>query len=291
MSEAGSVTWPTPTNPIWRFNWALEGSPDVEGIVISGAYFRGHEVFYKASLPSLRVQYDGNACGPYKDPLYYDDAHPTGGGSNRVNVYSLWYFGFHSVVVEAYHTIGNYKLTERWTFWNDGQISPRLFSAGLQCNVNHRHHAYWRFDFDIDGPGNNLALEYNTTTPDLGWGPGWHTKQHEIVRVKNPPTRRVWAILNKSAPQRGFMIIPGAKDGVADGFSSGDLWVLRYHGSQDQHGRQGSAQDDGLAPLVNGEATDGQDLVLWYCGHLRHDAADGGAELHSCGPDLIPFRY
>ncbi len=291
MSEAGSVVWPTAANPIWRFNWALEGSPDAEGIVISGAYFRGHEVFYKASLPSLRVQYDGNACGPYKDPLYYDDAHPTGGGSNRVNVYSLWFFGFHAVVVDAYHTIGNYRLTERWTFWNDGQVSPRLFSAGLQCNVNHRHHVYWRFDFDIDGAANNLALEYNTTTPDLGWGPGWHTKSHEIVRVKNPPTRRVWAILQKSSPQRGYMVIPGSKDGVADGFSSGDLWVLRYHGVEDQHGRQGSAQNDGLAPLVNGEPTDGQDLVLWYCGHLAHDAADGGAELHSCGPDLIPFRY
>jgi hypothetical protein len=291
MSEAGSVTWPAPNNPIWRFNWALQGSPDAEGIVISGAFFRGHEVFYKASLPSLRVQYDGNACGPYKDPLNYDDAHPTGGGSNRVNVYNLWFFGFLAVVVETYHTIGNYRLTERWTFWNDGQVSPRLFSAGLQCNTNHRHHVYWRFDFDIDGPANNLALEYNTTTPDLGWGPGWHVKYHEIVRVKNPPTRRVWAILNKRAPQRGYMVIPGGKDGVADGFSSGDLWVLRYHGSEDQHGRQGNAQDDGLAPLVNGEDTDGQDLVLWYCGHLRHDASDGGAELHSCGPDLIPFRY
>src|SRR5207247_5551967 len=140
-------------------------------------------------------------------------------------------------VIDAFHTIGNYRLTERWTFWIDGQLSPRLFSAGLQCNTNHRHHAYWRFDFDIDGAANNLGLEYNTTTPDLGWGPGWHTKSHEIVRLKNPATRRCWAILNKGGNQRGYMIIPGPNDRTADGFSTGDLWVLRYHASEDQHGR------------------------------------------------------
>jgi hypothetical protein len=111
------------------------------------------------------------------------------------------------------------------------------------------------------------------------------------VRVKNSWTRRAWAILNKSGPQRGYMVIPGTNDGVTDGFSTGDLWVLRYHGIEDQHGRQGNAYDDGLAPLVNGEPTDGQDLVLWYCGHIAHDPGDGGQELHSGGPDLIPFRY
>jgi hypothetical protein len=288
MSVSGSVKWPSANNRIWEFNWSLADSPDAEGIVISSAFFRSQEVFYKASLPSLRVQYDGD-CGPYKDPLNYNNAQPN--PTNKVNVYTVGFWGFLGVVVEAYHTIGNYKLTERWYFWNDGTIAPRLFSAGLQCNYNHRHHVYWRFDFDIDSPANNLALEYNTTTPDLGWGPGWHTKQHEIVRLKNPATRRCWAILNKGGNQRGYMIIPGPNDSTADAFSTGDLWVLRYHGSEDQHGRQGSAANDDMAPLLNGEPTDGQDLVLWYCGHLHHAASDGGAELHSVGPDLIPFRY
>jgi hypothetical protein len=288
MSVSGSVTWPSAANPIWRFNWTLADSPDAEGIGISGAYFRDHEVLHKASLPSLRVQYDGS-CGPFKDSLNYGNSQSN--PVNHVNVYTVGFFGFLGVVVEAYHTIGNYKLTERWYFWNDGTIAPRLFSAGLQCNYNHRHHVYWRFDFDIDGPANNLALEYNTTTPDLGWGPGWHTKQNEIVRRKNPGTRRSWAILTKTGNQRGYMIIPGPDDGTADVFSNSDLWVLRYHGAEDQHGRQGSATDDGLAPLVNGEPTDGQDLVLWYCAHLRHDAAGGGDEVHSAGPDLIPFGY
>jgi Cu2+-containing amine oxidase len=288
MSASGAVQWPSANNPIWRFNWTLADSPDAEGIAITSAYFHGREVFYKASLPSLRVQYDG-PCGPYKDPLNYNNAQPI--PVNKVNVYTIGFWGFLAVVAEAYHTIGNYKLTERWYFWNDGTVAPRLFSAGLQCNYNHRHHVYWRFDFDIDGAGNDLALEYNTSTPDLGWGPGWHTKQNEIVRLKNSSTRRCWAILNKGGSYPGYMIIPGPTDTTADAFSTGDLWVLRYHGAEDQHGRQGSAYDDVMAPLLNFEPTDGQDLVLWYCAHLNHEAADGAAEVHSVGPNLIPFRY
>jgi Cu2+-containing amine oxidase len=221
--------------------------------------------------------------------LTYNNAQPTVAcPTARVCVRTLGFFGFSAVMLDAYHTIGNYKLTERWTFWQDGQVYPRLFSAGLQCPYDHRHHAYWRLDFDIDGPSNNLALEYNTTTPNLGWGPGWHVKTREIVRVKNPATRRAWAILNKGTG-RGYMVVPGPNDGIADNFSSGDLWVLRYHGAEDKHGNQGNAATDGLAAYVNGEDVDGQDIVLWYCGHLAHAPHDGGAELHHVGPSLIPF--
>ena len=54
MSEVGTVIWPAPGEPIWRFDWSLADSPDQEGVVISQAYYRGRKVFWKASLPSLR---------------------------------------------------------------------------------------------------------------------------------------------------------------------------------------------------------------------------------------------
>ena len=37
-------------------------------------------------------------------------------------------------------------------------------------------------DFDIDGSTQDLALEYNSNTPNLGYGPGWHKKSVEIVK-------------------------------------------------------------------------------------------------------------
>jgi hypothetical protein len=290
MSESGSIAWPSAANPLWRLWYTLADPPDQEGIAIRQASYRGHQAFYKASLPSLRVQYDNNGCGPYKDPLHYANAHPLS-GSNKVRVYTIWSFGLFGVALEAYHTIGAYKLTERWTFWADGRVTPRLYSAGLQCNFNHRHHAYWRFDFDIDGASSDTVFEYNTTTPDTGWGPGWHVKRSEISRVKNPATRRSWAIMDVNS-QRGYHVIPGPHDGFADAFAPRDLWVLRYHGIEDRHGQQGSAWDDGLASYLNGEGTERQDVVLWYCGHLGHEAeAHHADEWHHCGPTLIPFRW
>jgi Cu2+-containing amine oxidase len=289
MSESGFVTWPNPGTALWQFGYTLADAPDAEGIAISNAYFRGRKVLYKGSLPSLRVQYN-NTCGPYKDPLNYNNAHAIS-GAHRVKVYTVWSGGLSGVAVESFHTIGAYKLTQRWTFWADGRITPRLYSAGLQCNIDHRHHPYWRFDFDIEGAPNDTVFEYNTTTPDLGWGPGWHVKHTEITRVKNPPTQRSWAVMDVST-MRGYHVIPGSNDGKADAFAPRDLFVMRYHLAEDKHGQQGSATDDGLAPYINGEVVERADVVIWYCAHLGHHAeVEHADEYHACGPTLIPFRW
>jgi Cu2+-containing amine oxidase len=289
MSESGFVTWPSPATPLWQFAYTLADSPDAEGIAITNASFRGRKVLYKGSLPSLRVQYNSQ-CGPYKDPLTFNNAQPIS-GSNRVKVYTVWSGGLSGVSVESFHTIGAYKLTDRWTFWADGRITPRLFSAGLQCNIDHRHHPYWRFDFDIEGAPNDTVFEYNTTTPDLGWGPGWHVKHSEITRVKNPPTRRSWAVMDVNT-MRGYHIIPGPDDGTADSFATRDLFVMLYHSAEDKHGQQGNAYDDGLSAYINSEVVEKSDAVIWYCAHLGHHAEPEHAdEYHSCGPTLIPFRW
>ncbi|GAA3623808.1 hypothetical protein GCM10022419_131840 [Nonomuraea rosea] len=288
MSEAGSIVWPSAQEPLWRLEWRLADSPDQEGIVIRSARYRDHQVFYKASLPSLRVQYDG-PCGPYKDPLNYNNAQPTARCPNqRVCVYSYTSNGFRALGVESYHRIGAYRLTHRWVFWEHGWIMPRLYSAGLQCNYDHRHHAYWRFDFDIDNAGRDLAFEYNTYTPDIGWGPGWHSKPSEITRRKWPSSNRRWAVMDLDS-SRGYFVLPGPNDGVADAFSTSDLWVLRYRSEEDLYGRQGSAAADGLSTHLTGEDTNGRDIVLWYCAHLGHSADHGGDDWHGIGPNLAPF--
>ncbi|MFF5127009.1 hypothetical protein ACFY41_08685 [Streptomyces syringium] len=288
MSETGHIVWPGAANPLWVFDWRLADAPDEEGIVILAAFYRGHRVFSKASLPSLRVQYHG-PCGPFKDPLNYNNAHPTTRcPRSRVCAYSYTGAGRRALSVESYHTIGAYRLTHRWTFWEHGVVMPRLFSAGLQCHYDHRHHTYWRFDFDIDNSRRDLLLEYNNYTADEGWGTGWHPFRTETKRVKNPPSRRSWAVLDRDSG-RGYHLLPGANDGVANAFSSSDLWLLRYRASEDRYGRQGGAHADGLDAYVNGESTDGQDVVVWYCGHLFHRVHEGGDDWHSVGPDLVPF--
>jgi Cu2+-containing amine oxidase len=288
MSEAGSVVWPSAAEPLWRFDWRLADYPDEEGIVIRSVRYRDRQMLYKASLPSLRVQYDG-PCGPYKDPLHFNNAQPTSRcPGTRVCTWSYTSDGRRALVVESYHEIGAYRLTHRWIFWDHGWIQARLYSAGLQCNYNHRHHAYWRFDFDIEDSAADIPLEYNSYSPNTGWGLGWNPHLVETTRLKNPPSRRSWAVMDRNTG-RGYHLIPGAGDGTANAFSTRDVWLLRYNGAEDRGGRQGSAADDALAPYVNGESLDRQDVVVWYAGHLFHEAAHGGAEWHSVGPDLAPF--
>jgi Cu2+-containing amine oxidase len=287
MSEAGTVSWPA-GQPVWTFGWQLADSPDQEGIVVRQVRYRNRLLLHKASLPSLRVQYDG-PCGPYQDPLNFNNAHPTTRCPNRR--VCLWEYtsgGRRALVVESYHTIGAYRLTHRWVFWDHGWIQARLYSAGLQCNYDHRHHAYWRFDFDIEDAARDLLLEYNTNTPDTGFGVGWTPRTRETIRLKSPPSQRSWAVMDRGTA-RGYHLIPGADDGTADAFSTSDLWLLRYQGAEDRNGLQGSAAADGLGAYLNGEDVDGQDLVAWYAGHLMHRAAHGGDDWHACGPDLAPF--
>jgi hypothetical protein len=288
MSESGSVVWPSAAEPLWRFDWRLADSPDQEGVVIRSVRFRGHQLLYKASLPSLRVRYDG-PCGPFKDPLYYNNAQPTTRcPATRVCLYSYVSGGLRALGVESYHRISAYRLTHRWVFWEDGWLMARLYSAGLYCNYDHDHHAYWRFDFDIDDAGRDIAFEYNTYTGNIGWGRGWHPKRWEITRKKNPASQRSWAIMDLGS-QRGYHLLPGPNDGTADWFSTSDFWVLRYHGTEDKHGQQGSSADDGLAAYLTGEDVESEDVVLWYCGHLRHHADHGGDDWHGVGPNLAPF--
>lgn len=287
MAESGSISWPL-AGPLWTFDYVLGDSAAPEGIALHRVRFRGRQVLYKASLPSLRVQYDG-VCGPYKDPLHYGNADTQTNG-RKVAVYDFTVVGIPLLSVESYHRIGSYRLRQRWTFTLDGRIDPRLFSAGLQCNDDHRHHAYWRFDFDINDAMNDAIYEFNTTTPDIGFGPGWHKKFSETSRVKSPTTSRRWAVMDTGAGN-GYFVIPGSGDGMPDAFSQRDLWLMRYRGSEDRSGNQGSPGDDGLNAYLDFENIDGADVVLWYCGHLGHHAHDGGDEWHATGPSLVPFRW
>src|SRR5262249_10463022 len=186
------------------------------------------------------------------------------------------------LVVESYHTIGRYRLTNRWIFRSDGIVLPQLYSAGLQHPSSHQHHVYYRFDFDIFGAASNLALRhYASATNNWGYGVGWYPITYEAMHYKWGADN-LWAVINKQN-FIGYTVESGPFDAWPDStFSAFDVWIAAYRGPEDMHGRLGTARDDQLATQINGEIIDGADLVFWYCAHLQHHLGDAD-EWHVCG--------
>jgi hypothetical protein len=277
--NSGRVKWPADV-PMWTFLWEVTDN-DTEGIAFRDVFFRGKKVLHKASLPMIRVQYDsGN--GPYKDRL-------RAGNMKHLKVYEFGQPSF--LVVESYHhggDLGRYHIVNRWLFLRDGVILPQLMSAGLQHPSTHRHHCYWRFDFDILGESNNLALQHAHIGTDWGYGPGWIPKVRELSTIHIADN--VLIVRNKLR-NMGYVIRRGDFDGASDAFSRLDVAITRYHGPEDMKGALGTARDDQIWKHVNGEDVDGQDLVMWYVAHLQHHVHDNGDEWHVCGPILSPFGY
>ncbi|MCJ0868943.1 hypothetical protein [Streptomyces sp. AP-93] len=279
--KSGFINWPW-EDPIWTFHWWIADFPG-EGTVFSQVKYRGRKIFHKASVPLIRVHYDGNH-GPYKDSL---NAH----NLSYIKIYQCQISGLLTLAVDAYHkggSLGRYHLLNRWLFLSDGTILPQLHSAGLQHDANHRHHVYWRFDFDIDGASSDLALYHSNWALDWGYGPGWWPIESESWLLKSPG-ERAWAVMNTpNGP--GYVITPGPFDGRADSFSLADAYVLRYRGSEDLQGALGSRYSDDLKTLMKEmESTDKTDIVFWYIAHLPHVAHDNGDEWHVCGPILRRF--
>ena len=89
------------------------------------------------------------------------------------------------------------------------------------------------------------------------------------------------------------MLIPGANDGVADSFGIGDVWVLRYHGTELDDGQGFTTNPinamEHIDSFINGESVYNQDVVLWYAAHFTHDFTGGIG--HIVGPELKPINW
>jgi hypothetical protein len=66
---------------------------------------------------------------------------------------------------------------------------------------------------------------------------------------------------------------------------------MLYHPEEDWHGDNFTKEADNLDWWINGEAVDGQHVVVWYCSHLFHELPGPADEWHGAGPDLVPFLW
>jgi Copper amine oxidase, enzyme domain len=323
---AGSV-WVTVTqggSTVWKFlviRPAASSGTNGSGVELRYVDYHGKRLLYRAHVPILNVQYDRNACGPYRDWQNQEGMLQAAGtdvapgfrlctapattildtGSDNGNYLGVAiYVQGQEVVLVSEMEAGWYRYISMWRLHTDGTIKPRFgfsaVSSSCVCNVHH-HHAYWRFDFDLRTAGNNLVREFND--PPLIGTRKWHDKNYEIRRPRDPARKRKWRVVNKATGE-AYDIVPGANDGVATAspdwpFARGDLWVLRYHGAEIDDGvvATGPPYEAGLDAWLTGEAINGADVVVWYGAHFTHDVSheEPGHFGHIVGPDLRRVKW
>ena len=195
------------------------------------------------------------------------------------------------LVLTAHTAAVWYRYRMKWHFYADGRIWPEFSFAAADAvctQVGHRHHAYWRFDFDLDGtPTNDTVREL---TP-AGGARAFTTETSRVLGGTADGT--YWSVVD-DATGIGYEIHPGEADRrlPVDAYSKTDALVLRYKLDEIEDGR--SIVDGGCAfqfePFVDGESLDGADTVFWYRAGALH-AAGNPFECDVVGPMLIPVGF
>ena len=300
---------------LWNFlviRPAASSGMNGSGVELRNVMYRGKLVLFQAHAPILNVQYDGDACGPYRDWQFEEGMIQADGtdvapgirrcptpaqtilesGTDVGNFLGVAiYREGQEVVVVSEMEAGWYRYISRWRFHDDGTIRPRFgFSAvenSCVCEIHH-HHVYWRFDFDIGTAQNNVVREFNS--PPIMQPDKWHTFQFEAKRRRRPRRSRRWQVRNSQTGD-AYDLIPGPNDGVADDFGRGDVWILRHNGSEIDDGvpRLSLPAEAQLDRFVNGESISDQDVVIWYAAHFTHDVHEDIG--HVVGPVLRPIDW
>lgn len=290
------ITWPE-TNPVWKLCWVSPPDsygPNASGLELHSVYYKGRLVLNRANVPLLSVKYDRGGCGgphlTYRDwmgdlqafnannvlqPGYAEPTAPPATVCDHPGHDSGSFKGVAAekrpdrLILTTQIKSAWYRYIQTWTFFPDGTIEPRIgFSAvDYFCTSNpHTHHAFWRFDFDIDDPHNDVIEEYNA---------GKWTKLDEAQRLKDAAAGRKWRVRD-TASNRAFDLLPGVGDTVADDFAVADVWALEYNSNEldDGGATKGPAGDrPHLDRYLDGKniAAGRQNVVLWYHGGIHHN--------------------
>jgi hypothetical protein len=203
------------------------------------------------------------------------------------------------LVLTTQYLAGWYRYRVRWTFWLDGRMEPTFTYGHLPnvCTTDPRnHHAYWRFDFDIDGGENDYVVE---TT-------GGTTTTFETEARRSFEDADTWGVFDRVSA-RGYVLTPGPEtDLLVDDFSYADVMILHYAPLELDDGGNfagnspycaidfespGPPDSDGNRrdPMLDGEAVLDTDVVVWYRTGVRR--ANEGRSQDACrvlGPTLTP---
>ncbi|MDC8445784.1 MAG: hypothetical protein LV471_07640 [Nitrosomonas sp.] len=296
LPSTGSMNWGN-----WSFEWEI-GDENKEGLVIKNVRWNGTKILHKGSLPVIRVKYRGDSsslgdgCGPYRDRIHEGNISFLPGQLTPVigRVFDDQIFE-----IAIFAEIGGYDIYQAWYFHKSGRLEPVVYSSGWSCDkdgnedghgLDHKHHPYWRLDFDVEGNSNEV----------------WRirTKNNNSVEVfKYPEEWNSWKLaddksiawtINKPGSNSHVLIRAPSNELRDEGgspwfhFSSKDMGVRRYHSSEDEGWIFDWDEHLGYKnpEWLPGEDVNGKDIVFWAVGHLSHQwtqADEDNPEWHSTG--------
>ncbi|MEO7658403.1 MAG: hypothetical protein ABIV48_02205 [Pyrinomonadaceae bacterium] len=348
VTDAGSPLWEM---LIIRPSSSTGG--EGSGIEIRDVKYKGKSVLKRGHVPVLNVKYLPNGgCDTFRDWQYAEGFFnaPAAGASDPgpgfrvlangqiattvvesgidagnfqgVAVYREDVGNGSEVVLVTEMNAGWYRYIMEWRFAPDGTIRPRYgFGSTLNsCTCSPRnHHVYWRFDFDIVQPNNNIS---RFETAVSRGGKSLIPVSTESAFFRNYDTNRGFFINNANGPeayriianrtdQEAFYTNPAGSTPAVESFGKGDFWLLKFQGIGSSPGELDDPNSSNcpnstdataicLEPWLNNESLVNTDVVLWYGAHqYRFDDAsladptrpDVIRGAHVVGPDLVPVRW
>lgn len=293
MPNSGSVTWGH-----WTFDYGI-GDANEEGLVIKNVRWKGTLVLTRGSLPVIRVKYRGDGdslgdgCGPWLDQIDSDALSYVSGQFTPVVSRQ---FSSNTLEIAVFAEIGGYDLYQAYYFKKSGRLEPRLYSSGWSCGedgneLDHKHHPYWRLDFDVEGTKNEvwrIRTKNSGAVQNFKYPKEWNSwKESDDQKVE-------WTIGKPGSSKHVRVRYPdnGSRDAGSGspwfGFSYKDMGVRLYHASElDEWPFDWDEHLGYRYPIDEPIAGNGSDIVFWSVGHLYHNwtqSDENNPHWHATGP-------
>jgi primary-amine oxidase len=259
--------------------------------------------------------------------------------------------------------LGNYVYVNQWTFKNDGAIEVEMgltgqlqiedhgaaylpFGARLnreqepqpRVGADHQHNIYYRLDFDLDGPGNDLVSrrvfspwtkpspdDYpgvnSCATPGTCGSVSFVPIRSEVAQSFSLSAQNTWLVEDKNTRNAdgrriGYELIPHltgnwrGRTSADEPWAGSDLWVTAHNRCElvavnnevSEVPEYGSpipvncpaSTAKHLQSMVNGQSTDGANVVVWYANRFLHHTRDEDAErmpIEFTGFEIAPRNF
>jgi len=277
LPDSGTTTFGN-----WDFSWGI-GNANDEGLVLTNVRWKRTLVISKVSMPVVRVKYRGNGtsigsgCGPYSDRIHSGNIERLSGATSDV---VARFFGNDLMEIAVLAEIGGYDLYQAYYFHKSGRFEPTLYSSGWSCRDfrsenDHKHHPYWRIDFDVDGIQNHVR-HLRTLSTGTTYSADYLTESG--FSVPSNTTAIVWTVASSQFANPNFnrsvrVYAPSNEHSDTQGspwfgFCPRDIEVRQYRPSENVGWAFGAKGQ--LGYFDPPESTAGQDVVFWAIGHLTH---------------------